>query len=79
MTFIWTEISYLSKWYAEAHDARKANLHQLLVEGRFEILTGGWIMTDEATVDLYGMVTQLTEGSKTLIFAQKFGFLALVI
>lgn len=62
MTFIWTEISFLSLWYETAHNARKANLMQLIEEGRFEILTGGWVMTDEANVDLFGMVDQLVEG-----------------
>ena len=62
MTFIWTEISFLSMWYEQAHDARRANFQQLVDEGRLEILTGGWIMTDEASTDLFGMVDQLVEG-----------------
>lgn len=62
-TFIWSEISFLSKWYESAHDARKANLIQLLEEKRFEIVTGGWVMTDEANVDVFSMVHQLTEGA----------------
>ncbi len=55
-------MAYLSKWYETAHDERKANLQHLLEEGRFEILTGGWVMTDEANVDTFGMVDQLVEG-----------------
>ena len=62
MTFVWTEISFLSLWYESAHDARKAKFHDLIEEGRFEILTGGWIMTDEANVHIFGMVDQLIEG-----------------
>jgi hypothetical protein len=34
----------------------------LVDEGRFEILTGGWVMTDEANVHLFAMVDQLVEG-----------------
>ena len=56
MTFIWTEISFLSMWWDSAHPARKQNLKKLVTEGRFEILTGGWVMTDEANVNLYAMV-----------------------
>ena len=35
MTFIWTEISFLSIWYETAHDARKANLQVLLIQRQY--------------------------------------------
>ena len=38
------------------------NLKKLVDEGRFEILTGGWVMTDEANVHIFAMVDQLIEG-----------------
>ena len=67
MTFIWTEISFLSLWWQSAHPTRKVNLKKLVDEGRFEILTGGWVMTDEANVDLFSMVDQLVEGHQWLL------------
>ena len=67
MTFIWTEISFLSMWWDSAHPARKQNLKKLVTEGRFEILTGGWVMTDEANVNLYAMVDQLVEGHQWIL------------
>ena len=67
MTFIWTEISFLSMWWESAHQTRKANLKKLIAEGRFEILTGGWVMTDEANVHLFAMVDQLVEGHQWLL------------
>lgn len=67
MTFIWTEISFLALWWQSAHPTRKVNLKKLVDEGRFEILTGGWVMTDEANVELFSMVDQLVEGHQWLL------------
>ena len=33
MTFIWTEISFLSLWWQSAHPTRKVNLKKLVEEG----------------------------------------------
>ena len=40
--------------------------------GRFEILTGGWVMTDEANVELFSMVDQLVEGHQWLLHTLNF-------
>ena len=37
-------------------------MKRLIEEGRFEVLTGGWVMTDEANVHVYAMVDQMIEG-----------------
>ena len=39
----------------------------LLDAGRFEILTGGWVMTDEAVTHYYSMLDQLMEGQQWLM------------
>ncbi len=40
MTFIWTEISFLSLWWESASDERKEAFKKLVDSGRVEITTG---------------------------------------
>lgn len=63
MTFIWAEISILQLWWDQAHPTKQRALKHLIQTGRFEITTGGWVMTDEANVHLYAMLDQLIEGT----------------
>lgn len=62
MSFIWSEISFLNLWWEQAHPSRQRALKKLIEDGRLEITTGGWVMTDEANVHLYAMLDQLIEG-----------------
>jgi alpha-mannosidase len=62
MSFIWSEISFLNMWWEQAHPSKQRALKRLIQEGRLEITTGGWVMTDEANVHMYAMLDQLIEG-----------------
>lgn len=53
---------FLSKWWTTASDVTKSKFMNLIREKRLEILTGGWVMTDEAVVHIFAMVDQLIEG-----------------
>lgn len=64
MKFIWTEISFLSLWWDQASMKQKSQLKRLVKEGRIEIMTGGWVMTDEANVHYHAMLDQLIEGNQ---------------
>nr|XP_027220189.1 alpha-mannosidase 2x-like [Penaeus vannamei] len=66
MTFIWSEISFLSLWYERAHPSLRQQMKELVHSGRLEVATGGWVMTDEANVHLYAMLDQLIEGQQWL-------------
>uniref|UniRef100_T1JDF3 Alpha-mannosidase n=1 Tax=Strigamia maritima TaxID=126957 RepID=T1JDF3_STRMM len=78
MTFMWSEISFFAKWWERAHPQKKAALKKLLQSGRFEIATGGWVMTDEASPHIYAMLDQLIEGHQwvynNLDYAPKTGW-----
>ncbi|CAG0918464.1 unnamed protein product [Notodromas monacha] len=66
LTFTWTEMSYLSMYWDRATSDEKRVLKELIDENRLEITTGGWVMTDEASVHLYAMIDQLIEGHQWL-------------
>lgn len=45
-----------------AHPTKKMVVEKLVKDGRLEMTTGGWVMTDEATSHIYAMLDQLIEG-----------------
>lgn len=60
--FIWSEISFLDLWWQQATEKQQISFKKLVKEGRIEIMTGGWVMTDEANVHYHAMLDQLIEG-----------------
>jgi alpha-mannosidase II len=70
--FIWAEISYLDFWWKESDQESRDKLKQLVDNGQIEIVTGGWVMNDEANTHYYAMIEQLTTGHEWL--KQKLGF-----
>ncbi|XP_035232850.1 alpha-mannosidase 2x-like [Stegodyphus dumicola] len=64
MTFVWSEISFFSRWWNSLKNRPhlRDQVRQFLHTGKLEILTGGWVMTDEAASHYYGMIDQLIEG-----------------
>ncbi|XP_069748745.1 alpha-mannosidase 2 isoform X2 [Narcine bancroftii] len=64
--FIWSEISYFSKWWASIDAQKKDIVKRLYKQSQFEITTGGWVMTDEASTHYFAMIDQLIEGHQWL-------------
>lgn len=65
--FVWAETSYLSLWWAQATDDMKNKMKRLILETKqLEIVTGGWVMTDEANSNYYAMIEQMIEGHEWL-------------
>lgn len=69
--FIWAEISYLDLWWKESDQEARDKFKQLVHKGQIEIVTGGWVMNDEANTHYYAMIEQLTSGHEWL--KQKLG------
>ena len=65
--FIWAEISYLSLWWSKASEEMRNKMKRLIVDTKqLEIVTGGWVMTDEANSYYYAMIEQMVEGHEWL-------------
>ncbi|KAL8560004.1 hypothetical protein ACOMHN_041475 [Nucella lapillus] len=64
--FIFAEISFFSLWWDELDASKRQRVKKLINSGQFEIVTGGWVMTDEANTHYFAMVDQLLEGHQWL-------------
>lgn len=66
--FVWAEISFLSLWWNTDATAREKTIFTDLVKsGQLEIVTGGWVMNDEANAHWLSIIQQLTTGHQWLI------------
>lgn len=66
MKFIYAEISFFERWWRDSDQAMRLKVKKLLDNGQFEIVTGAWVMTDEANSHYYATVDQLIEGNQWL-------------
>ncbi|XP_022909710.2 alpha-mannosidase 2 [Onthophagus taurus] len=60
--FIWAEISFFAMWWSELDQESRRIVKSLLHKGQLEIVTGGWVMNDEANSHWIATLHQLTEG-----------------
>jgi hypothetical protein len=47
MKFIYAEMSFFERWWSQQNLRTKEQVKRLLEGGQLEIVTGGWVMTDE--------------------------------
>lgn len=64
--FIWAEISYLDFWWKESEPESREKFKNLVTKGQIEIVTGGWVMNDEANTHYFAMIEQLMTGHEWL-------------
>lgn len=60
--FIQVETAFFYIWWNEQTDETKAQVRQLINEGRLEIFNGAWSMNDEADVHYQSTIDQFTLG-----------------
>ncbi|KAG8598208.1 hypothetical protein GDO81_002527 [Engystomops pustulosus] len=64
--FIWSEISYFSKWWDGIDSQKRDAVKKLIDQQQLEIVTGGWVMADEASPHYFSLIDQLIEGHQWL-------------
>lgn len=63
---IWAEISYFATWWSELDQQTRSTVKRLVGAGQLELVTGGWVMPDEANTHYYALLDQLMEGHQWL-------------
>lgn len=66
MTFQWAETVFLERWWKDIKPDTKDLVRALIQDGRLEILSGGWVMPDEAITHYSPVIDQLIEGHQWL-------------
>ena len=56
----------MAMWWAEQDHPTQENVRNLIKRGQLEIVTGGWVMNDEANSFYFAMVEQLILGHEWL-------------
>ncbi|KAM9328946.1 alpha-mannosidase 2 [Gastrophryne carolinensis] len=64
--FMWAEISYFSKWWDGIDNQKRDAVRKLIEQKQMEIVTGGWVMADEASSHYFSLIDQLIEGHQWL-------------
>ena len=62
MRFIWSEMSFLERWWRDAKEPQREMMKKIVFERRLELSGGSWVMTDEATPYFWATIDNMVEG-----------------
>uniref|UniRef100_A0A0N4ZW48 Alpha-mann_mid domain-containing protein n=1 Tax=Parastrongyloides trichosuri TaxID=131310 RepID=A0A0N4ZW48_PARTI len=62
MKFVYVEMSFFELFYSTLNVQQRENVKKLLKENKLEIITGGWVMSDEANSHFVSQIIELFEG-----------------
>uniref|UniRef100_A0A914Q9B2 Glycoside hydrolase family 38 N-terminal domain-containing protein n=1 Tax=Panagrolaimus davidi TaxID=227884 RepID=A0A914Q9B2_9BILA len=60
-------MSFLELWWKKHSFEDRKKMKELIQNGKLEIPTGAWVMTDEANSHLYSIITEMFEGHEFLM------------
>ncbi|PIO59257.1 hypothetical protein TELCIR_19286, partial [Teladorsagia circumcincta] len=62
MTFMWAETIFLEHWWRKQNDTVRKDVKKWVKQKRFDLVTGSWVMTDEANPYFPVTVDNIVEG-----------------
>jgi alpha-mannosidase len=65
--FTYVEIKFFSMWWDQQTNETQAAVRQLIADGRFEFVNGGWSMHDEACPHYEDMINNMWVGHQWLL------------
>ena len=62
--FIYAEVVFFSKWWKMQNETIRETVRDLVQNGRFEFINGGWCVHDEANTNYADIIDQMSLGLK---------------
>uniref|UniRef100_A0A0R3S2J8 Glyco_hydro_38N domain-containing protein n=1 Tax=Elaeophora elaphi TaxID=1147741 RepID=A0A0R3S2J8_9BILA len=64
MRFMWCEIVFLERWWKAQNESVKSLVRKFIEDKQLEIVSGSWVMTDEATTYFPAILDNIIEGQQ---------------
>eukprot|EP01104_Vermistella_antarctica_P015687 TRINITY_DN5202_c0_g4_i2.p1 TRINITY_DN5202_c0_g4~~TRINITY_DN5202_c0_g4_i2.p1 ORF type:complete len:1225 (+),score=354.91 TRINITY_DN5202_c0_g4_i2:133-3807(+) len=65
--FVWAEISFFHLWYDKLSDKKKKDFKQIIDNGQWEFVEGGWVQADEANPNYDDVINHISVGHDYLL------------